>query len=89
MKLNQLISKLNQWAPLSLQESYDNSGLLVGDPNQEINKILISLDIVEETIDEAILGKFDLVLSHHPIIFKSIKSLTGKTPEERYVNSFR
>jgi len=85
MKLNQLISKLNQWAPLSLQESYDNSGLLVGDPNQEINKILISLDIVEETIDEAILGKFDLVLSHHPIIFKSIKSLTGKTPEERAI----
>ncbi len=85
MKLNQLINKLDQWAPLSLQESYDNSGLLVGDPNQEINSILISLDIIEKTIDEAILGKFDLILSHHPIIFKGLKSLTGKTPEERAI----
>jgi dinuclear metal center YbgI/SA1388 family protein len=85
MKLNQIINELNQWAPLSLQESYDNSGLLVGDPKQEINSILISLDIVEETIEEAILGKFDLVLSHHPIIFKGLKSLTGKTPEERAI----
>jgi len=82
MKLNQLLSELNQWAPLSLQESYDNSGLLVGNPDQEISRVLITLDIIEETITEAINGNFDLIISHHPIIFKGLKSLTGKTPEE-------
>lgn len=85
MKLNQLLGELNKWAHLSLQESYDNSGLLLGDPNQEINKILITLDIIEETIDEAIKGEFDLIISHHPIIFKGLKSLTGKNPEERAI----
>lgn len=85
MKLNQLVEELNKWAPFALQESYDNSGLLVGDLNQEIENILISLDITEEIIEEAIQGQFDLVISHHPVIFKGLKSLTGKTPEERVV----
>lgn len=85
MKLNQLIGELNKWAPFALQESYDNSGLLVGDSDQEIKKILVSLDITEEIIEEAINGDFDLIISHHPIIFKGLKSLTGKTPEERVV----
>lgn len=85
MKLNQLVGELNKWAPFALQESYDNSGLLVGDANQEIEKILISLDITEEIVEEAVQGKFDLIISHHPIIFKGLKSLTGKTPEERVV----
>ncbi|NPD44650.1 Nif3-like dinuclear metal center hexameric protein [Lentimicrobium sp. L6] len=85
MKLNQLLGALNRWAPFTLQESYDNSGLLVGDPSQEIEKILISLDITEEIIEEAIQGDFDLIISHHPVIFKGLKSLTGKTPEERVV----
>jgi len=85
MKLNQFIGELNKWAHLSLQESYDNSGLLVGDPNQEINKILITLDVIEETIEEAINGGFDLIISHHPVIFKGLKSLTAKTPEERAI----
>ena len=85
MKLNQLMGELNKWAPFALQESYDNSGLLVGDPNQEIEKILISLDITEAIIEEAIQGGFDLIISHHPVIFKGLKSLTGKTPEERVV----
>lgn len=85
MKLNQLVGELNNWAPLSLQESYDNSGLLVGNPKQEIKKILVTLDIVESTVNEAISGGFDLIISHHPIIFKGLKSLTGKTSEERAI----
>ena len=85
MKLNQLVSELNKWAPLKLQESYDNSGLLLGDPNQEIKKILVTLDVVEATVEEAILGGFDLIISHHPVIFKGIKSLTGKSQEERAI----
>lgn len=85
MKLNQLVGEINKWAPFSYQESYDNSGLLVGDKDQSIARILISLDITEEVLEEAITGGFDLIISHHPIIFKGLKSLTGKTPEERIV----
>ncbi len=85
MKLNQLVGEINKWAPFALQESYDNSGLLVGDSNQEINRVLVSLDITEKVMEEAIQGGFNLIISHHPIIFKGLKSLTGKTPEERVV----
>jgi len=83
MKINQLINKLQHWAPFNYQESYDNSGLIVGDPQAEIEKILISLDITEAVMEEAIQGPYQLIISHHPIIFKGLKSLTGKTPEER------
>lgn len=85
MKLNQLVGELNKWAPFAYQESYDNSGLLVGEAHQEIEKILITLDITEEIIEEAIRGGFQLIISHHPVIFKGMKSLTGKTAEERVV----
>jgi len=85
MKIKQLLLELHQWAPFNYQESYDNSGLLVGSPDSEIKKILISLDITEEVIDEAIKGDFNLIISHHPIIFQGLKSLKGSTPEERIV----
>jgi len=85
MKIKQLLQELHQWAPFNYQESYDNSGLLVGSPDGEIKKILISLDITEEVIEEAIKGDFNLIISHHPIIFQGLKSLKGSTPEERIV----
>lgn len=83
MKVSQILDELHKWAPLNYQESYDNSGLLIGSPQQEIEKILITLDIIESTIEEAILNGHQLIISHHPIIFKGFKSLTGKTMEER------
>ena len=85
MKLYQILESLQEWAPFSYQDSYDNSGLLLGSVNAEINKTLISLDITEEVMQEAIEGGFDLIVSHHPIIFQAFKSLTGKTPEEKIV----
>jgi len=87
MRLNQLVGEINKWAPFAYQESYDNSGLLVGNMDQTIQKILISLDITEEIMEEAIQGDFDLIISHHPIIFKGLKSLTAKTPEEKIIMS--
>ncbi len=85
MKLHQILESLQEWAPFSYQDSYDNSGLLVGSANAEIHKTLISLDITEEVMQEAVKGGFDLIISHHPIIFQGFKSLTGKTPEEKIV----
>jgi len=85
MLISQLLNELHQWAPFNYQESYDNSGLLVGSPDSEVQKILVSLDITEEVMAEAIKLGSDLIISHHPIIFQGLKSLTGKTPEERVV----
>jgi dinuclear metal center YbgI/SA1388 family protein len=83
MKLEELCSYLNASVPLSYQESYDNSGLQVGIPEREISSILITLDITEKVIDEAIANKCDLIISHHPLIFNGIKSITGKTFTEK------
>ena len=65
------------------RKSYDNSGLQVGSPENEIYSALITLDVTEEVIDEAIANKCDMIVSHHPLIFNGIKSLTGKTFTER------
>ena len=83
MKLYQIIQALEQLAPPALQESYDNSGLLVGNNKMEISGALICLDSIEEIIDEAIRKKCNLVIAHHPIVFKGLKSITGKNYIER------
>jgi len=87
MTLQNILQEFQKWAPFAYQESYDNSGLLVGTPQQTINKALITLDITEEIIKEAIEGGFNLIISHHPIIFNGLKSLTGRSMEERVVMS--
>lgn len=79
------ISELEKFAPPSLQESYDNSGLLVGDKNKNISSILLSLDITEDVVQEAIDKKCNLIVAHHPIIFSGLKTLTGKNYIERTV----
>ena len=83
MKLSKITMALEETAPLSLQESYDNSGLLIGSYNQEINKALITLDVTEAVIDEAIHEKAELIIAHHPMIFKAIKKVTGSNLTER------
>ena len=73
MKLKDLCSYLDSAVPLSFQEDYDNSGLQVGSPENEISSALITLDVTEEVMDEAIAAGCDLIISHHPLIFKGIK----------------
>ncbi len=85
MKLREICHYLESYAQPSLQESYDNSGLLVGDPETEISGAVISLDVTEDVIQEAIDKKYNLVIAHHPIIFKGLKKITGKTYVERTV----
>nr|WP_294858793.1 Nif3-like dinuclear metal center hexameric protein [uncultured Fluviicola sp.] len=86
MQVKELVSYLNHIAPFAYQESYDNSGLLVGDPNAEIKGILVALDCIETIIDEAILHGANVVLTHHPIIFKGLKRITGANYVERTVS---
>jgi len=85
MRIREITSYLESLAPLSSQESYDNSGLIVGDPNVEVRNVLISLDCIEKTVDEAIQKKCELIIAHHPIVFKGLKKLNGKNYVERTV----
>ena len=85
MQLKELISRLEMLAPPAYQESYDNSGLLTGSPDSEVKKALISFDVTEKVVDEAIEKGADLIISHHPIIFGGLKRLTGKNYVERTI----
>jgi dinuclear metal center YbgI/SA1388 family protein len=85
MIVSEITSYLNDQFPLALQESYDNCGLLIGDGNTELSGVLICLDITEEVMDEAVKKNCNLIISHHPLIFSGIKSLTGRTDMERLV----
>ncbi len=77
MKIKEITRFLEQVAPLSLQESYDNSGLLIGSPDKEIKKALITLEITHAVMDEAVAAEAGLVIAHHPLIFKGLKRLNG------------
>ena len=69
--------------PPQLQENYDNSGLITGNPDTEISKVLLTIDVTEEVVNEAIEKKCNLIIAHHPIIFHPIKRLTGANHIER------
>ncbi|MFT5970133.1 MAG: dinuclear metal center YbgI/SA1388 family protein [Flavobacteriales bacterium] len=85
MKVKDIQDCLEAYAPVSLQESYDNSGLLVGSPDDEVTGVLISLDMTEAIVDEAIAKGCSMVVSHHPIIFSGLKRLNGSNYIERTV----
>ena len=85
MTVKDILNCITEIAPLHWQESYDNAGLQVGDLNAEAHKALICLDITEAIVDEAIAKKCDLIVSHHPLIFRGLKHLTPETYIERAV----
>lgn len=78
MLIHELIKVLEQAAPPAFQESYDNAGLLTGSPAWECKGVLVTLDCIEATIEEAIKKGCNLVVAHHPILFKATRHLTGK-----------
>lgn len=83
--IKEVTMQLEQLAPLPYQESYDNAGLQTGDPSAEVTGILIALDCTEEVLEEAIRKGCNLVVAHHPVIFKGIKQLTGRNYVERTI----
>jgi dinuclear metal center YbgI/SA1388 family protein len=83
--IKEVITALEQLAPPALQESYDNSGLLIGNAQSKVTGVLLCIDVTEEIIDEAAKRKCNLVISHHPLIFSSFKRLTGKNYVERSI----
>jgi dinuclear metal center YbgI/SA1388 family protein len=83
MRIQDLSQYLEELAPLAVQEDYDNSGLLVGHPSTEIKGVLISLDVTEEVVQEAIDKGCNLIVAHHPLIFRGLKKLNGSNYVER------
>ena len=85
MIIKEVTEVLEALAPLENAEDFDNVGLLVGDSTAEVSGVLVTLDALEEVVDEAIGKNCNLIVSFHPIIFKGLKRLTGKTYVERAV----
>ena len=85
MQIKDITAYLESIAPLAYQESYDNCGLIVGDKNAPVKRVLITLDCTEAVVDEAIREKCQLIVAHHPIVFSGLKKLNGKTYVERVV----
>lgn len=85
MKTREVIDYLNHLFLPVYQESYDNSGLLVGDPDREVSGVLATTDVTDEVIDEAIALGANLIVSHHPLIFGGLKRLTPDSATQRMV----
>ncbi|MCE7059139.1 Nif3-like dinuclear metal center hexameric protein [Dyadobacter sp. CY343] len=83
--IKEIIQELEYRAPLAYQEGYDNAGLLVGSPDIPVTGVLLTLDVTEEVVEEAIERNCNLIVAHHPIVFKGLKKLNGSNYVERTV----
>ena len=85
MKIREVVDALERFAPLPLQEGWDNAGLQVGLTEAEVSGALLCLDVTESVVDEALQKGCNLIVSHHPLIFRALKHVTGATEIERTV----
>lgn len=85
IKVRDIATIIEDFAPKSLQESYDNAGLQVGDPNASVTAVLLCLDVTEDVLKEAKERECNMIVSHHPLIFKGLKSLTGENTTQKLV----
>ncbi len=83
--LQDVYSAIDSVAKFSTQEKWDNSGILIGNPNSKVSKVLVTLDITNSVIDEAIQGGYDTIVSHHPVIFNPIKSILSNSIEYKLI----
>ncbi|HQG56602.1 MAG TPA: Nif3-like dinuclear metal center hexameric protein, partial [Bacteroidales bacterium] len=79
MKVKEVCSFLDSAVPVAYQENYDNSGLQVGDPESEVTSALLALDATPEVIKEAAEKGCGIVITHHPVLFHPLRSLTGRS----------
>lgn len=84
-KVKDIAAAIEKFAPLTLQEDYDNAGLQTGDPEADVSGILLCLDVTEDILEEASQRSCSMVVSHHPLIFRGLKSLTGADETQRLV----
>jgi dinuclear metal center YbgI/SA1388 family protein len=81
--VHQLLSEMNRWAPFTTKMDYDNVGLLVGDPEASFSSVLVALDLTEDVVDEAIEKQLNVILTHHPLIFRSLKQIHTNNEQGR------
>ena len=84
-KVKEIATALEMFAPLPLQDGFDNAGLQIGLTEAEVTGVLLCLDVTEEVVDEAVASGANLIVSHHPLIFKPLKSITGRNSVERCI----
>ena len=87
MNVNDIIEIIEKMAPRELAYDWDNTGFLIGDKNKEVKNIYITLDLFKENVDEAILSGADMIISHHPIMFRGIKTIDYGTNEGNILKS--
>ena len=80
MKVKDIIRVIEEFAPLSLQEGWDNSGLCIGSPEDVVSSVLLGLDCTPELVDEAIACGADMIVTHHPLIFSGLKKISPDNP---------
>ncbi len=85
MKIKEIAAAIENFAPLSLQESYDNAGLIVGRPDDEVHRALLAVDVTDDVLDEAIEEGCDIVITHHPIVFHPLKRFNSADYVQRAV----
>jgi dinuclear metal center YbgI/SA1388 family protein len=85
MKVRDIAAAIESFAPLSLQESYDNAGLIVGRMDDDVHKALLAVDVTEEVLAEAVAEGCDMIITHHPIIFHAMKRFNSASQTERCV----
>ncbi len=85
MKIKEISAAIEEFAPLSLQESYDNAGLIVGRPDDEVHRALVAVDVTEAVLDEAVEEGCDLVITHHPVVFHPLKRFNSADYVQRAV----
>lgn len=83
LKVKDIAQAIEKFAPLKLQETYDNAGLQVGDPEMGVSAVLLCLDVTEDVLKEAKQRGCNMVVSHHPLIFGGLKNLTGADETQR------
>ena len=80
MKVKDIIEVIEEFAPLGLQEKWDNSGLCIGSPEDEVSSVLLGLDCTPELVDEAVACGADMIVTHHPLIFSGLKKISAEDP---------
>lgn len=85
IRVKNILDFLNQIAPLMLQEEWDNSGLLIGNEDMPVKKVMLALDVTSAVIDDAITNDCNLIITHHPAIFKPLKKIRSSNVEEHLI----
>ena len=80
LKVKDITAAIEEFAPLGIQESWDNCGLLIGSPEDTVHGVLVGFDCTPELVDEAVEGGYDMIVTHHPLIFHGLKQIRPEDP---------